>query len=426
MEIFCIPKIDRVINISNEELFFIYSVIFTIINIFLLKYSRNLEPSISKKKLILFLILVINQLIIASSLFAIYGQIKVVSLYYSALFYIVISASLISSAVFLTIAGIQFLRWFVRGKNYLVMIYGLVMLVLLVNSLFALSFLLLDSLAHRYVIKRTSCSVMMGALNNPNAEYTNFLSYAYDITLFLSFVLAWVATVGMLKEYSKRKNKFVYWLVVSLPLIFFLSRYEVALYYIFSNQAADILASIDLSSNIYAYETLQKIIDWNLQLGGLFFGIAFFAVAIKLPSGGQQRNAMIITGIGIMILFGSKDISTLVIVSYPPLGAVSVAFTGLASYLVYIGIYNAASLTARDKSLRRDLRQQVENNMMLLKSIATSQDELDIEKNVKAVISLSSQWQENNRQYEMTIEEVREIARDVILEVKKSKKNRNH
>ena len=95
MEIFCIPKIDRVINISNEELFFIYSVIFTIINIFLLKYSRNLEPSISKKKLILFLILVINQLIIASSLFAIYGQIKVVSLYYSALFYIVISASLI-------------------------------------------------------------------------------------------------------------------------------------------------------------------------------------------------------------------------------------------------------------------------------------------------------------------------------------------
>ena len=60
--------------------------------------------------------------------------------------------------------------------------------------------------------------------------------------------------------------------------------------------------------------------------------------------------------------------------------------------------------------------------MMLLKSIATSQDELDIEKNVKAVISLSSQWQENNRQYEMTIEEVREIARDVILEVKKSKK----
>jgi hypothetical protein len=61
--------------------------------------------------------------------------------------------------------------------------------------------------------------------------------------------------------------------------------------------------------------------------------------------------------------------------------------------------------------------------MMLLKNIATSQDELDIEKNVKALMSLSSQWQENNRQFEMTTKEVREIARDVILEVKKSKKN---
>jgi hypothetical protein len=261
---------------------------------------------------------------------------------------------------------------------------------------------------------------MMGALDNPNLEYTNFLTYAYDITLCLSFVLAWIATVAMLREYSRRKNKFTYWLVVALPLIFFLSRYEVALYHISSNQAADFLASIDLSSVMYG-ETLEKIINWNLQLGGIFFAIAFFAIAIKLPRGGQQRNAMIITGIGIMLLFSSKDISRLVIVSYPPLGTISIAFTGLACYLVYIGIYNAASLTARDKSLRRDLRQKVENNIMLLKSIATSQDEIDIEKDVKAVMFLSSQWQESNKQYEMTTEEIREIARDVIIEVKKRK-----
>ena len=73
-------------------------------------------------------------------------------------------------------------------------------------------------------------------------------------------------------------------------------------------------------------------------------------------------------------------------------------------------------------NLRRDLRQKVENNVMLLKSIATSQDELDIEKNVKHVMNLSTQWQEENRQLDMTPEEIREIARDVILMVKTSKK----
>ena len=90
-----------------------------------------------------------------------------------------------------------------------------------------------------------------------------------------------------------------------------------------------------------------------------------------------------------MFLFGSKDISTLIISSYPPLGAVSIAFMGLASYMVYLGIYSAASLTARDKKLRRDLRHKVENNMMLLKSIASSQDQLDIEKKVKPLMKLS-------------------------------------
>lgn len=60
---------------------------------------------------------------------------------------------------------------------------------------------------------------------------------------------------------------------------------------------------------------------------------------------------------------------------------------------------------------------------MLLKSIATSQDELDIEKNVKHVMNLSTQWQEENRQLDMTPEEIREIAKDVILMVKTSKKS---
>jgi hypothetical protein len=119
LEIFCIPKYNRPFGISNEELFFIYSVIFTIINIFMLKFSRNLVSSVSKTRTILFLIILINQLLLTSILFTIYGQIKLVSLYNNALFYTIIYASLISSAGFLAISGIQFLRWFIRGRNYL-------------------------------------------------------------------------------------------------------------------------------------------------------------------------------------------------------------------------------------------------------------------------------------------------------------------
>jgi hypothetical protein len=417
LDIFCIPRYNRAFGISNEELFFIYSVIFTIINIFLLKFSRNLEPLIFKIRTILFAIILINQLLVASMLFIIYGQIKIMSLYNNALLYTIIYASLVSSAGFLAISGFQFLRWFTRGKNYLVLLYGLVMLVLCSNSAIGIVYLSQVSLTHGDIIKRTSCSVMIGSLQNTRPGIVNTSTNMYDITSFFAFVLAWLATVLMLKEYSKRKNKFVYWFVVTLPLIFFLSRYEVALYYFVSDQGGDILASINVNSDIYGYKALETIFNLNLQLGGALFGIAFLTIALKVTGRGQQRKALILTGIGIMLLFCSKDISTLIISSYPPLGAVSIAFMGLASYMVYIGIYSAASLTSRDKKLRRNLRDKVENNMMLLKSIASSQDRIDIEKKIKPLMKISVQWQEENEQRDMTQEEIREIVKDVISEV---------
>ena len=90
--------------------------------------------------------------------------------------------------------------------------------------------------------------------------------------------------------------------------------------------------------------------------------------------------------------------------------------------MVCLGVYSAASFTARDKKLRRDLREKVENNMMLLKSIASSQDQIDIEKKVKQLTKLSTQWQEENDQRDMTQEEVREIVEVVISEIEKAQK----
>ena len=348
LEIFCIPKYNRAFGISNEELFFIYSAIFTIINVFLLKYSRSLESSISKIRTILFAIILINQFVIATILFMIYGQIKIISQYNNALFYSIIYASLISSAFFLAISGIQFLRWYIRGRNYLVMMYGLVMLILFANSIIGAIYLSQVSVTHGQTIKRTSCSVMFGALGfGTRPGVINTLANAYDMVSFFSFVLAWVTTILMLKEYSKRINKFVFWVVVILPLVFFISRYELAIYYFVNDQGVDVLASINMRSDIYGYKTLETILNLNLQLGGIFWD-RILTIAAKLTGRGQQRKALIVTGIGIMFLFASKDISTLIISSYPPLGAVSIAFVGLASYMVYLGIYSPQA-TARDQ-----------------------------------------------------------------------------
>lgn len=422
LDLFCVPKQSRAFNISNVELFLIYSVIFTIISAFLLKLSSTLKYPKFKIRKITFVAILIVQLAIMSMLFIIYGQIKISSLYYNAVFYTIIYLSLASSAAFLAIAAIQFLRWFFRRKNYLVMTYGLVLLVLCANSIIGVVYIAQVSVSHANIIKYKSCSVMMSVLNNPNPGAINILANLYDITSFFSFVLAWLVTVLMLKDYTKHRNKLVYWIIFALPLIFFLPRYEIALYYLASHQIDNFLTSINLNSDIYGYKTLNALINSNLQVGGAFFGIAFLTIAAKLTSEREQRKSLIITGIGIMFLFASKDISTLVISSYPPLGAVSIAFMGIASYMVYAGIYNTAAHAARDKKLRRDLRVNIENNMNLLRSIAASQDRLEMEKNVKELMDLSTRLQKENEQPDLTQNEIRDIVNDVILELKKTQK----
>jgi hypothetical protein len=421
LDLFCIPKQSRAFNISNVELFLIYSVIFTIINAFLLKLSSTLKFPKFKFRKITFVAILIVQLAIISMLFIIYGQIKISSLYYNAVFYTIVYLSLASSAAFLAVSAIQFLRWFVRGKNYLVMTYGLVMLVLCINSIVGVLYIAQVSVSHASIIKYKSCSVMMSVLNNPNPEAINILANLYDITSFFSFVLAWLVTVLMLKGYTKHRNKLVYWIIFALPLIFFLPRYEISLYYFSSHQVDNILTSINLNSDIYGYQTLNTLINSNLQVGGAFFGMAFLTIA-ALTREREQKKSLIVTGIGIMFLFASKDISTLIISSYPPVGAISIAFISIASYLVYVGIYNTAAHAARDKKLRRDLRVNIENNIRLLRSIASSQDRIEMEKNVKELMTLSTHLQKEPDQPDLTQNEIRDIVADVILELKKTQK----
>jgi hypothetical protein len=95
---------------------------------------------------------------------------------------------------------------------------------------------------------------------------------------------------------------------------------------------------------------------------------------------------------------------------------------GIASYMVYAGIYNTAAHAARDKKLRRELRVNIENNIKLLRSIASSQDRLEMEKNVKELMDLSTHLQKENEQPDLTQNEIRDIVNDVILETKEDTK----
>ena len=201
-----------------------------------------------------------------------------------------------------------------------------------------------------------------------------------------------------------------------------MTKYEVLLYYfLYDPSILGIFSSISINPpfNPIVYTLLNS----NLQFGGIFFAILFLVISKKIPKGHQIINSLITSSIGMMLLFSSKNLSTLILPSYPPVGIVAISFLGLASYLLLLGIYSSATVAARDIKLRKYLNKKIENDTTLLNNIAYAENESEIQKNVKSLMDYSSQWQENTKQYEINQQEIKEIINNILSEVKENKKD---
>ena len=112
----------------------------------------------------------------------------------------------------------------------------------------------------------------------------------------------------MLKQYSHSIGKIKYWILVSsVPLIAFMTKYEIILYYIlYDPSILEIFSSIIFNFNKGRLDCIYIFIS-NLQIGGIFFAIAFLVVAKKIPKGHRIVNSLIISLIGMMFLFGFEN-----------------------------------------------------------------------------------------------------------------------
>jgi hypothetical protein len=418
LTIFCTPRSGRIINISNTELYLIYSIIFIISNIVLLNIVNNLKSNL-KNKYFYFIVLNIQSLL-SITLLIIYGQMILYSNYYNLFIFVIVYTSFLSSIGFLSVLTVKLVRWFTLTPNYSILLYGIAISIFILNTIFGLVYVTQVLLSHTDIIKPASCRALFGSLFHINPGLSIYLSNLYDITSIISFVAVWFVTIFMLKQYSHSIGKIKYWILVSVPLIVFMTKYEIILYYILYNPSIlEIFSSI--KSNSIVHQIVSTFLNSNLQIGGIFFAIAFLVVVKKIPKGHRIVNSLIISLIGMMFLFGSKNVSALIIPSYPPVGIVAISFMGLASYLLLVGIYSSATIAARDITLRKYLNKKVENDTTLLNNIAYAENENEIQKNVKSLMNYSAQWQQNNNiQLEMNQQEIKEIVDGVISEVKEN------
>jgi len=63
---------------------------------------------------------------------------------------------------------------------------------------------------------------------------------------------------------------------------------------------------------------------------------------------------LLISSIGIAILYGSIEVDTLLYAVYPPFCLVTISFMPMGAYLLFIGISLSATFVARDKKSEKN------------------------------------------------------------------------
>jgi len=134
----------------------------------------------------------------------------------------IVAVSLIISAITLASVSFTFVKSYSSHRNKIVGVYALAMIALSVQLISAFFYVEI-SLLHKpeYITPD----------RNPWASYSyiSLQSKAlsiYEVNKTISFIALWVASVFLTKQYAQKMSKIKYWIIVSIPVAYFLFQYS--------------------------------------------------------------------------------------------------------------------------------------------------------------------------------------------------------
>jgi hypothetical protein len=117
------------------------------------------------------------------------------------------------------------------------------------------------------------------------------LSNASIISFTLSFILMWCATVSTMAHYAKRFGRTRYWIIVSVPLIYYSAQFLLPLLSVYPT-----LLQFGTVSTTLLFTLL---FTFSKPVGGILFGIAFWNISKKIQNE-EVRNYMKISAYGLV------------------------------------------------------------------------------------------------------------------------------
>ena len=247
------------------------------------------------------------------------------------------------------------------------------------------------------------------------------LSTVYNIIFILSFLVIWVATMALLNQYKYRLGKIKYYVLTTIPLIYFI--------FPFHTYFANLLSPFVLDSPIAVSVIYTILFSATQQVGAFLFSLSFLIASTVVPKD-SVRKSLLISCIGMTILFSCIEITPLNYKVFPPYGLITEALIPLGTFLLLVGIFTSATLVAQDSELRKEFYNTAMSQLTLLKTIGVAEMEMQMVKRYKSIdrgarsLEKNSSFEKDNVKEalhesvdDMDIENAREILHDVLTEI---------
>jgi hypothetical protein len=404
--------IRKALDIESRLTIFVFTaVIYSIFQFKILSYVEAVSSSIfgnNTKLRIIHTGIKVTQFFILAGIVYIIFQMFLVNTY--SLFVVVLLSTVsYCTAIFVIITfSFRFFSWAINDRGKSTVLYAISAIFILVN--------LTSSLIYEHISLSqtvTSFDIRDHSGNDNKRLVKNLLFDIYLSSTILVFLSNWLASLFLLKNYFQKLPKTLYWTIFAIPLIYFISQY--------SPFAATFLQQtiVNPIQVIYAYTIIYTV---NGVIGGVLIGMSFLIASRKINDD-KIKNYLYFATIGYVLLFSGNNIINISILSYPPFGFSGIPYVSLSSYLIFIGVYASALQIAHDNKVRRFIKKEIKEDLILHK-MGTQEMYRETQDKILRVSERASREVEEDTgvKPELNDDEIRQYVEDVLSEVRKMKK----
>ena len=312
------------------------------------------------------------------------------------------------ATAFIIWLSLLFFSWYKSNHNLIVFLYFMSMVVIAFNLITTAAFT-----SVKLTDRPDRIGEYIGSSGDTSGGRHLFLDNTYRISHFMSFFSIWITTAILMNNYrEKPTSAIVYWILLSIPLVYFLITYFYQ--YILGNILISYLESdpITVSIILGAFLALSK------PIGGFIFGVAFWKISRIISYERNIKTYMIISGWGIFLIFAANQATTQIVIPYPPFGLSSITVLNIAAFLMLLGIYNSATLVSANHDLRKLIRNHALESR-LLDLIGQAEMDNEIRKTVKKITQNKDTLERDKTEFELDEKELEKYIDSVIRETKK-------